>query len=159
MRIRKLQREDKESVHTILFEVDVFKTEELDVARELIDVFLDEPEQKDYEMYTCIGDANDVLGYLCVGPTPIAAGTFDLYWIVVRRSAQHHSVGKQLLDFTEELIRSKGGRLLIAETSSQRKYTSARTFYRHNGFTEVAHIQDYYDVGDDLVIYAKNLRQ
>lgn len=161
MHIRTLQREDKEHIHTLLVETDVFKQEEIDVAMELIDVVLEQPDQKDYEMYTCVDPAlrDTVLGYLCVGPTPIANGTFDLYWIAVKPLTQRHGVGKRLLEFGEELVRSKEGRLLVAESSSQPKYLKARTFYLHNGFTEAAHIKDYYDVGDDLVIYAKYLRQ
>lgn len=159
MHIHKLQHEDKEYIRAILIETGVFKMEEIGVALELIDIFLEDPHQKDYEMYTCVNDNDERVGFLSLGPTPITNGTFDLYWIAVKPTAQRRGVGKCLLEFGEQLVRSNGGRLLVAETSSQPKYSKARTIYLHNGYTELAHIKDYYDVGDDLVIYGKYLRQ
>lgn len=158
MEIRKLDRDDREKVRALLVETDVFKPAEIEVALELIDTFLDHPKQKDYEMYSCV-ETNEVLGYVCLGPTPFTGGTFDLYWLAVKPSAQRHGVGRKMLEFGEEIVGRKGGSLLITETSSQPKYLKTRTFYLHNGYTEVAQIRDYYDVGDDLVIYGKYLRQ
>ena len=159
MQIRKLRREDKEPVRTILDETNVFRPEEISVAMELLDLFLEDDDQKDYEMYCSVSEADEVLGFACFGPTPITAGTFDLYWLSVKPSAQRQGVGKRLLDFCEELIRSQGGRLLVAETSSGPKYGTARALYDHNGYEELARIKDYYDVADDLLIYGKYLRR
>lgn len=157
-RIRSIQREDKEAVRALLVETGVFRPEEIDVAVELIDVVLNDPAQHYYEIYACVDTSQSVLGYICFGPTPMTKGTFDLYWIAVRPSAQHHGVGKRLLAFSEEAVRAREGRLIVAETSSQPSYLKARTFYSRNGFTDVAHIKDYYSTGDDLIIYAKYLR-
>ncbi len=66
-------------------------------------------------------------------------------------------MGKQLEDFVEDRIRSVGGRLLVAETSSIEAYDRAREFYRKNGFRELAKIPDYYKVGDHMIIYGKYL--
>ena len=157
MQIRKLQHGDREYVRTILQETDVFKPGEIAVAMELVDVFLDRQGQQDYDMYVSLDDEQNVVGYMCIGPTPITKGTFDLYWIAVKPSAQRHGIGRQLIEFGEHLVHSKDGRLIVTETSSQPKYLKVRTFYVHNGYGEVAHIRDYYDVGDDLVIYGKYL--
>lgn len=157
MHIRQLQRDDRDHIRTILVETDVFKPEEIEVAMELVDVFLDQPEQDNYDMYSCLDDSQQIVGYLCIGPTPMTNGTFDLYWIAVKPSAQRYGVGKQLIGFGERLVQSKGGRMIVAETSSQPKYLKTRTFYLHNGYAEIAHIRDYYDVDDDLLIYGKHL--
>jgi hypothetical protein len=50
-----------------------------------------------------------------------------------------------------------GGRLIIAETSSQARYEKTRLFYLHHGYSEMARIGDYYRPGDDLVVYGKYL--
>lgn len=159
MQIRKLQREDKEHVHTILIETDVFRPDEIDVAMELIDEYLDDPQHEDYEIYSGVGEADEVLGFLCFGPTPLTNSTFDLYWVAVKPTAQRRGIGKRLLEFAEERVRARGGGLLLAETSSQPKYLKTRTFYLHSGYQEVAQIKDYYDLGDDLITYGKYLRQ
>lgn len=158
LEIRKTQREDKEPIRAILLGTDVFRPEEVEIAMELVDAVLDRPEEE-YEMYTCVTEGGEIVGFLCIGPTPITKGTFDLYWIAVKPFVQRHGIGKRLLEYGEQVARSHEGRLIVAETSSQPKYLKARTFYLHNGFAEVAHIRDYYDIDDDLVIYGKYLQQ
>lgn len=154
--IRPLLREDREPIHQLIVGTGVFTDEEIGIALELIDVALDKPGQKDYIIYTCV-EGNDVVGYYCVGPTPATTSTFDLYWIATKPSAQGKGIGSKLDVHAMNLIRSKGGRLMIAETSSQPKYDGTRKFYIARGYTELARIRDYYRIGDDLVVYGRYL--
>ncbi|MBM2841856.1 MAG: putative acetyltransferase [Bacteroidetes bacterium] len=154
--IRSLRCEDRESIHQLLFETGVFTDEEVGIALELIDIVLHKPDQRDY-VINVYEDANEVLGYYCVGPTPATESTFDLYWIATKPSAQGKGIGGRLDDHALNLIRSIGGRLVIAETSSQPKYEKTRQFYRTRQYTELARIRDYYRAGDDLVVYGKYL--
>ncbi len=152
--IRPLLREDREPIRQLIVETGVFTDEEVGIALELIDVVLDKPGQKDYIIFTCV-DGSTVVGYYCIGPTPATASTFDLYWIATKRSVQGKGIGSKLDDHAMNLIRSKGGRLMIAETSSQAKYEGTRKFYIARGYTELARIRDYYRIGDDLVVYGR----
>jgi GNAT superfamily N-acetyltransferase len=154
--IRSLRREDRESLRQLLVETEVFSSEEIGIALELIDVVLDKPEQKDY-IIRVYEENGEVLGYYCVGPTPATQSTFDLYWIATKPSGQRKGVGSGLDEHAENLIRSKGGRLVIAETSSQPKYEKTRQFYLTRGYTELSRIRDYYRIGDDLVVFGKYL--
>ena len=157
--IRKLQRGDKDPIRYILEETNVFTSDEIDIAVELIDIFLDDPKQQDYHIYTGIDEQNNVVGYVCVGPTPLTEGTFDLYWIVVKPSVHGKGFGRQLLQKAEQFAEERNGRLLIAETSSLPKYEPTRTFYDKNHYVEISRIKDYYRSGDDLIIYGKYLSQ
>ncbi|HTX20226.1 MAG TPA: GNAT family N-acetyltransferase [Bacteroidota bacterium] len=157
MTIRPLRREDREPIERLLRETDVFSEEEIGVAMELVGVYLDDPNQKDYELFSSVDDGGVLSGYVCLGPTPATQGTFDLYWIAVTPSEQARGVGTKLLGFVEGLLRSRGGRLLVAETSSTPKYDKTRAFYEKKGFAQNARIKDYYKPGDDLVIYGKIL--
>ena len=74
-----------------------------------------------------------------------------------RRVSMEKESARELLRFAEEHIRAKGGRLLIAETSSTPKYEKTRAFYERKGFERRACIKDYYKPGDDLIIYGKYL--
>jgi ribosomal protein S18 acetylase RimI-like enzyme len=154
MKIRKLQKEDREQIRQFIIETDVFTYNEISVAMELIDTYLSNPKQNDYDCYSAVID-DEVTGYICLGPTPVTDGTYDLYWIVVKPSEHRSGVGKQLIHFAEDVVKANKGRLLIAETSSQPKYESTREFYLGVGYKELSRIKDYYKVGDDLVVYGK----
>lgn len=157
MMIRFLQRDDKEPIRQLLRATEVFSEEELNVALELIQIVLDDPSQSDYEIFSYIDDDQMLKGYVCVGPTPATRGTYDLYWIAVDRSSHGKGIGTTLLDFIEGHVRAKGGRLMIAETSSTPPYEKTRAFYLNKGFVQVAQIKEYYKPGDDLIIYGKYL--
>ena len=64
--------------------------------------------------------------------------------------------GRRLLLFVEDEVRARGGRLLVIETSSKESYRS-RGFYERNGYTLAGQLPDFYDEGDDRVIYCKRL--
>ncbi|MEK9137541.1 MAG: GNAT family N-acetyltransferase, partial [Bacteroidota bacterium] len=119
--IRPLRREDRESLRQVLIETGVFTGEEVGIALELIDIVLEKPDQKDYIIHV-YDDGGEALGYYCIGPTPATQGTFDLYWIATKPAAQGKGIGGALDDHAINLVRSSGGRLVIAETSSQTKY-------------------------------------
>jgi len=156
--VRPLRRSDRESLHTLLLETDVFTEDEITIALELIDSVLDRPGQQDYIIN--VFDAGGVaLAYYCIGPTPATLGTFDLYWIAVKPAAHGLGIGGMLDAHAGRLVRSMGGRLVIAETSSQPRYEKTRVFYLHHGYAELSRIPDYYKPGDDLVVYGKYFTQ
>jgi ribosomal protein S18 acetylase RimI-like enzyme len=157
MPIRPFQKEDLQPIVEILRATDVFKEEEIVVAVELMQIVAEEKDQQDYVIYTFVDDANSVRGYYCVGPTPLTVSTFDLYWVAVDPRVHAQGIGKQLLRHCEEYVKSRGGTLIIAETSSLPKYEKTRSFYERNHYTEASRIRDYYSRGDDLVVYTKNL--
>ena len=159
MEIRHLVHEDVPALEEILKLTGVFTREEIDVALELMGVFLNQPGQKDYDIYVAVDPDGSRLGYVCIGPTPVTEGTFDLYWIAVDPRRHNRGIGKELQRFTEDVLRKQGGRLLVAETSGKPQYDSTRKFYIATGYEEVARIRDYYRPGDDLVVYGKYLSQ
>ena len=159
MEIRKLVREDVPALEEILNATGVFTPEEVDVALELMGIFLNQPGQKDYDIHVAVDADGSRLGYFWIGPTPVTEGTFDLYWIAVDPRRHNRGIGKELQRFMEDVVRKQGGRLLVAETSGRPQYESTRKFYIATGYEEVSRIRDYYRPGDDLVVYGKYLSQ
>lgn len=159
MPIRPLERTDIDPLRRILEATRVFRHEELEVAQDLMEFSLKNPAQEDYQLYSDVDENGRVLGYYCVGPTPMTEGTYDLYWIASDPAVHGQGVGTRLLRHCEELVRSEGGRLIVVETSSQSSYEPTRRFYARRGYREEARIQAYYKAGDDLVIYTKNLKE
>ena len=153
--VRPLAAADRTSLEGIVRRTGVFSTAETAVAMELIDAALGNPAQKDYILYSAEGAAGEVLGYYCVGPTPMTAGTWDLYWIAVDPDYHAMEIGKTLLKHSEELVKERGATLLIAETSSKPSYDNTNRFYLRNSYREIARIRNYYAEGDDLVVYGK----
>jgi ribosomal protein S18 acetylase RimI-like enzyme len=157
MPIRPFEKQDLEPLVELVRATKVFRDEEIDVARELMEIVAEEKDQKDYVIYTYVDESNVVRGYYCLGFTPLTEATYDLYWIAVDPRMQGQGIGKQLLDHCEEYIRRQGGRLVIAETSSTAMYDVTRSFYMRNNYTEASRIKGYYAPEDDLVVYIKYL--
>ena len=154
--IRRMEADDREKIRSILERSGNFTAGEIAVAMELVDIFISDEAQKDYEFFV---DAEDkiVRGYVCIGPRPLTEGTYDLYWIAVDPGIQSKGIGSSLMRHSEDHIRSKGGRLVLIETSSKPSYEKERRFYEKNHYGELVVIRDFYRPGDSLVIYGKYL--
>ena len=158
MKIRPLLGKDRLTLLSVLTKTRSFTSAEIDVAMELIDIVLKDPIQRDYHIY-CVVDVQDqAIGYICYGPTPMAQGTFDLYWIAVDPDFQGQRVGSTLLNFLEKVLKAEGGRLILADTSTIPHYEKTQKFYLKNGFQEVARIPDYYHPGNDRITFCRRLR-
>ena len=159
MPIRPFAPTDAGPIRRILEQTGVFRNEELDVAQELMDIVIHQPDQKDYVMSTYVDEEGAVRGYYCVGPTPAAEGTYDLYWIATDPRLHGKGVGTELLRHCEEYVRTQQGRLIVVETSSLPDYDKTRCFYQRKGYREEARIRNYYARGDDLVLLTKQLQE
>jgi ribosomal protein S18 acetylase RimI-like enzyme len=148
---------DRASVAGIVHSVGNFNQAEIDCALELVDIYLNDPKQTDYRVVVAEGRDERVCGYACWGQTPMAKGTFDLYWIATHPGAQGLGVGKALMQFVETKLAEEKGRLLIIETSSKESYGRTVGFYRRLGYEEASRIRDFYDVGDDKLVFVRRL--
>ncbi len=155
--IRPMSAPDKPAVMELILATDMFMPAEVEVAEELIDAYLETPDQKDYDVVVVEDDRGGVAGYLTWGPTPLAENVYDLYWMAVSPREQGRGRGKELVAWLEAKVRSLGGRMIIIETAGQPKYHPTREFYLRLGYTEVARIPDYYKPGDARIIYTKRL--
>jgi len=156
--IRRMEARDKDAVLGLVRATGFFTPAEVDVAEELVDIFLGKPDQKDYDVVVVEGDGGAPAGYMTWGPTPLAEGAYDLYWMAVAPSEQGRGRGKELVRWLEGEVGRHRGRVIIIETSSQPKYHGTRQFYIDLGYKEVARVPEFYRAGDDRVIYAKYFR-
>ena len=156
--IRAMEARDKAPVLGLVRATGFFTDAEIGVAEELVDIYLDRPGQKDYDVVVAENEAKAIAGYMTWGPTPLAEGAYDLYWMAVAPSEQGRGRGKELVRWLEAEVGKRDGRVIIIETSSQPKYHGTRQFYIDLGYKEVARIPDFYRAGDDRVIYAKYFR-
>jgi D-alanine-D-alanine ligase len=144
------------AVQEIVASTGFFSTEEVAVAVELVEERLAKGPASGYH-FVFAERNGQVLGYTCFGPIALTAASYDLFWIAVNKSHQGQNIGKILLEKSEELIRAANGRQVYIETSNRGQYASTRGFYLRCGYREAAVLKDFYDIGDDKVIYEKVL--
>jgi ribosomal protein S18 acetylase RimI-like enzyme len=150
-----MRREERERVLDIVQATEMFTPEEIFFAREQIDIYLDQPHQRDYFLVVAEDKSGRVVGYLSYGSTPLTDAVYDLYWMAVAPEEQGKGYGKELVDWLEKRVREAGGRMIVVETSSQPKYEGTRRFYLRLGYKEISRIPDFYKVGDDRITYVK----
>jgi len=152
-----MRSEDRDAVAAIVQGVGNFTEAEIACALELIDIYLKDEQQRDYRILVLEDADARVCAYACWGPTPLTRGTFDLYWIATDPRAQGSGYGKALMLEVERRVRQESGRLLVVETSSKDSYGNTIRFYRNLGYEQTSGIRDFYDVGDDKIVFLKKL--
>jgi GNAT superfamily N-acetyltransferase len=100
-----MTRGDRRTVLDIIHSTDMFTPDEVVVASELIDIYLDQPQQRDYRLVVAEDKGGRVIGYMSYGPTPMTEGTYDLYWMAVARGEQGRGYGRELVGWLEETVR------------------------------------------------------
>jgi ribosomal protein S18 acetylase RimI-like enzyme len=153
--IRPVHKKDREKVISIVKATQFFRPNEILIAKEVFDDSVKQPE-KDY--FSFIAEMNgNVAGWICFGPVPCTIGTYDIYWVVVDPAIQRRGLGKLLVNYSQEMIKKQGGRLIAIETSGSSRYITTQKFYENMGYTLKARIEDFYAPQDDKVIYVKQL--
>lgn len=90
-------------------------------------------------------------------PRPAADRVWELTMIAVRNAGQGRGTGGALLRHVEDDLRGRDQRLLLVETSGVPAFARTRAFYDKHGYHTEARVRDYYEAGDDLVLYRKDL--
>ena len=155
-KIRELVDADRTAIHEILVTCGAFTEEEVRVALDVLADGLAGGLDGDYPLFAAELDGC-VRGYVCVGKTPLTRGTWHEYWIGVHPAAQRHGIGQALQSHVEAFVRSRGGERLVLETSGRPAYVRTRRFYRKAGYARVGRIRDFYQPGDDCIVFSKEL--
>ena len=149
--------EDIQSIREIVESTGFFRADETDIAVELVEERLARGKSSGYEfMFAC--QNGKPVAYSCYGLIPCTIKSYDLYWIAVHNNHRGTGTGSSLLKLTEKEIAIAGGYAIYAETSSREQYLSTRKFYEKNDYQLKARFEDFYDDGDDKVVYVKYLK-
>lgn len=156
--VRDLEARDRSRIREIVVASGNFNEAEIETAMELVDEALATGAGSGY-FVVVLEDASaspTVQGYACYGPTPLAEGVYDLYWIVVDPASQGRGFGRRLLAVVESRVRALRGRKLLIETSSQESYAGTIRFYERSGYVLAARIRDFYKAGDDKLVFSRD---
>mmetsp|Transcript_1909 Transcript_1909/g.3590 ORF Transcript_1909/g.3590 Transcript_1909/m.3590 type:complete len:158 (-) Transcript_1909:836-1309(-) len=108
--------------------------------------------------FTCSTEEGKVIGVAYCALEKVTNQTINMLLLAVSRDRQGLGIGSLILKFAEEHYRLQGGRLMLVETSGLDEFAKARSFYAKNGFSKQGSVQDFYQDGDDKVIYTKRLK-
>lgn len=151
-KIRAIKVEDIQGLKNVLDSCGLFPSEYLD---EMISDYFNNADTLDI-WFTCAD--NDIpvsIGY-CV-PEKLTNGTYNLLAIGVSENYQRKGIANEMMNYIEQLLKSKEGRILIVETSSDDAQTGARSLYRKMGYKQEAVIRDFWNDGEDKIVFWKKL--
>ncbi len=150
--IRNITEMDLPALKNVLDNCDLFPSEYLD---DMISDYFSKPET-DHIWFT-YEQKNTVVAIAYCGPMELTNGTYNLYAIGIHNKYQHQGIGSQMLKYLEDKLKSEGHRILIVETSSSESQKPARNFYLKCGYTQEATLRDFWDDGDDKIVFWKRL--
>ena len=101
-------------------------------------------------------DASAVVGAAYYAPEPFSFHMWNLYFLGVLPACQGDGTGGALVTHVEGVLRSRGERVLIIETSGAAAFAATRDFYRKH-YDEEARIREFYGPGDDKIVFWKAL--
>jgi ribosomal protein S18 acetylase RimI-like enzyme len=151
-----LRRTDREAVRKLVAETGMFDGEEIDVAVELVDAYLERGVESGYR-FLIAEQHRKVVGYVCYGPVPGSDRRFEVYWIAVAKTTQGTGLGRKLMTETEARILALGGCRVYAETATRPQYLPTRRFYIAVGYKKLGSLPHYYRKGDGKITYVKEL--
>jgi GNAT superfamily N-acetyltransferase len=158
LKIRTVPNEDDiENIRNLVTDTGFFRPDEIEIATELIEERLEKGLNCGYRFFMA-DSGGKLVGYTCYGLIPCSLVSWDLYWIVTSKELQGQGIGRLLLEMTENSILKEGGMNVIIETSSKDLYRHTQKFYDKNGYLLHTRFTDFYDIGDDKLVYVKRLQ-
>lgn len=108
------------------------------------------------EYWLTVDDGGPV-GFAYYVPERMTQGTWNLLAIAVHPERQERGHGAALMRHVEATLTAAGERILLVETSGLPAFERTRSFYRHLQYEEEARIRDFYEAGDDKIVFRKAL--
>ena len=99
----------------------------------------------------------DPVGVAYCAPEPVTVGTWNLLMLWVQAGHEGSGMGTALVRQIERSLNERDARLLIVETSGLPEFENARKFYDRAGFKHEARVANFFDQGDDKLIYTRSV--
>jgi len=154
--IRPATTQDKTTILEVAVDSGLFPAEHIGELAEMMDSQL-ESENEGHHWIVQTNGAAKIKAAAYYAPEALTNGTWNLYFIAVREALKGQGNGTALLQHVESSLRQNQHRVLIIETSSLDGFELTRRFYLKHGYSEEARIRDFYEAGDDKVVFWKSL--
>lgn len=153
--IREARAEDRASIVGVAEASGLFSPGEMLEIQATLDSFLSGAAEGGRWLIDDAGRGAEGIAYYA--PERMTSGTWNLYLLAVRPGRRGHGRGTALVRYVEQDLRTRGARVLLIETSGVPEFAGQRAFYTHLGYQQEARIRDFYDAGDDKIVYWKAL--
>ena len=154
--IRDVTYEDTEALIGLCKAIGLFKPNELEELNGMLSAYFEASLMGHHKWLTDEEDG-ELIGVAYYAEETFAYGVFNLLLIGVHRDRQREGRGTKLLHYVEQELRERGERILIVETSGLDSFAATRAFYKKNGYDEEARIREYYNLGEDKIVFRKAL--
>ena len=156
MMIRSVTPADTPALVALSGSSGMFKPEELWAIQGMLDEYHANVTSSGHQM-SAYDEGPELVGMAYFVPKEFTDRVWELLMIGVDAPRHRQGVGSQLLEAVEKAVRAADGRLLLIETSDKASFERTRQFYRKHGYSEVAHIPDYFTDGDGKVSFIKRV--
>jgi ribosomal protein S18 acetylase RimI-like enzyme len=150
--IRTITQKDIQELKNVIHSTELFPSELLD---EMVQSFLDG--QNTQEVWITKEIDNKPIAVAFYAPEKVTDRTYNVYLIAIHKDFQGRGIGSELMTYIEETLQRQGGRILIVETSSLPNFEQTRKFYDKLKYQREAVIRDFYQEGEDKIVFWKKL--
>lgn len=151
--IRPVKHDDLPALKAVIDANELFPSAMLDEMA--LDYFNNENSNEYW--FTYDNDKPVAIGYCA--PEKMTEGTWNLYLIAVHPNYQGLGYGTSMLDYIEQKLAKRGARIILVETSGLESFERTRKFYQKCGYSKEAQIREFYQAGEDKIIFRKSLIQ
>ncbi|MEA5464539.1 GNAT family N-acetyltransferase [Leptothoe sp. PORK10 BA2] len=153
--IRPSKSEDTVALIALAEATGLFPPDGLELLRQMLTETFES--SKDNDSFWLTDNDDGPVGVAYCEPERMADGTWNLQMILIHPDRQEQGRGTRLLQFVEQEVTARSGRMLIIDTSGVPEFERTRAFYAKCGYEAEARIRDFYAVGDDKVVFRKVL--
>ncbi|OJJ16562.1 GNAT family N-acetyltransferase [marine bacterium AO1-C] len=150
--IRKVNKQDVQALKEVIDSAELFPSELLD---DMISDYFNNPSSPHIWLTKEVNDQPVAVVYCA--PEYMTEGTYNLYLIAIHAKHQGQGIGGEMMHYLEELLRQQGQRILLVETSGNADFELTRKFYLQHNYTQEAIIREFYQKGEDKVVFWKKL--
>lgn len=150
--IRAINKGDIEALKTVIETSGLFPA---DLLEGMMSDYLVNPATQDIWLTKLMNETPVAIAYCA--PERLTSGTYNLYLIAVHKDFQGMGIGGELMNYIEALLKAAGNRVLLVETSGLPEFERTRRFYDHCSYIREAVIRDFYNEGEDKVVFWKKL--
>jgi len=150
--IRDVSPNDVEAIKTVIDSSELFPSEMLD---DMIKDYFENESSSDIWLTKCDGQNPVAIAYCA--PEKMTEGTYNLYLIAVHKNYQGKGIGSEIMSYLENLLKKMKQRVLIVETSGLSEFELTRKFYDKCDYNREAKIRDFYQEGEDKIVFWKKL--